>query len=61
MLQWNDELVSQTSGLALFEAIGSTDKTLHVHPGGHVEIPLFERDAYEDFFRRHLGSAKPSG
>lgn len=61
VLQWNDELVSQTSGLALFEAIGSTDKTLHVNPGGHVEIPLFERDAYEDFFRRHLGPAKPSG
>jgi pimeloyl-ACP methyl ester carboxylesterase len=57
VLQWGDELVGQTSGLALFDAIGSTEKTLHVNPGGHVQIPLFERDAYEAFFLRHLGSA----
>lgn len=55
VLQWNDELVSQTSGLALFDAMGSTEKTLHINPGGHVQIPLFERDAYEEFFLRHLG------
>jgi pimeloyl-ACP methyl ester carboxylesterase len=60
VLQWNDELVSQTSGLALFDAIGSAEKTLHVNPGGHVQIPLFERDAFEEFFLRHLGPAKPA-
>jgi pimeloyl-ACP methyl ester carboxylesterase len=54
VLQWNDELVGQAAGLALFDAIGSTEKTLHINPGGHVEIPLFERDAYEAFFLRHL-------
>jgi pimeloyl-ACP methyl ester carboxylesterase len=59
VLQWNDELVGQKSGVALFDAIGSSEKTLHVNPGGHVEIPLFERDAYEEFFLRHLGPAKP--
>jgi dienelactone hydrolase len=58
VLQWNDELVGQKSGLALFDAIGSSEKTLHVNPGGHVEIPLFERDAYEEFFLRHLGPAE---
>jgi pimeloyl-ACP methyl ester carboxylesterase len=58
MLQWNDELVSQKSGLALFDAIGSSGKTLHLNPGGHVETPLFERDAYEEFFLRHLGPAE---
>jgi pimeloyl-ACP methyl ester carboxylesterase len=57
VLQWNDELVPQSSGLALFDAIGSKEKTLHANPGGHVEIPLFERDAYEAFFDRHLGPA----
>jgi pimeloyl-ACP methyl ester carboxylesterase len=57
VLQWNDELVGQTSGIALFDAIGSTEKTLHINPGGHVQIPLFERDAYEAFFLRHLGPA----
>jgi len=57
VLQWNDELVGQTSGLALFDAIGSKEKTLHINPGGHVQIPLFEREAYETFFLRHLGPA----
>jgi pimeloyl-ACP methyl ester carboxylesterase len=61
VLQWNDELVSQAAGLALFEAIGSAEKTLHVNPGGHVQIPLFERDAYEAFFLRHLGPAGDAG
>ena len=60
VLQWNDELVPQAAGTALFEAIGSTEKTLHVNPGGHVQIPLFERDAYEAFFLRHLGPAGPA-
>ena len=57
VLQWNDELVGQTSGIALFDAISSTEKTLHINPGGHIQIPLFERDAYEAFFLRHLGPA----
>jgi alpha-beta hydrolase superfamily lysophospholipase len=57
VLQCNDELVSQTAGLGLFDAIGSPEKTVHINPGGHVEIPLFERDAYEAFFLRHLGPA----
>jgi pimeloyl-ACP methyl ester carboxylesterase len=57
VLQWNDELVAQKSGIALFDAIGSTEKTLHVNPGGHVQIPLFEMEAYETFFLRHLGLA----
>ena len=57
VLQGNDELVDQSAGLALFDAIGSSEKTVHINPGGHVEIPLFERDAYEAFFLRHLGPA----
>ena len=59
VLQWNDELVSRDGGLALFDALGSTEKTAHVNPGGHVEIPLFERDAYDAFFLRHLGRPEP--
>ena len=33
LLQWDDELIARDAGLALFDAIGSTDKTLHVNPG----------------------------
>jgi dienelactone hydrolase len=55
LFQWDDELIARDAGLALFDAIGSTDKTLHVNPGGHVEVPVFENDAAESFFVRHLG------
>jgi pimeloyl-ACP methyl ester carboxylesterase len=54
VFQWDDELMSRESGLALFDAIGSKEKTMHVNPGGHVFTPLFERDAAEAFFTRHL-------
>ena len=30
---------------------------MHINPGGHVAIPAFERESYERFFVRHLGSA----
>jgi len=56
VFQWDDELMSRQSGLDLFDAIGSADKAMHIHPGGHVGTPLYERDAYDGFFRRHLGS-----
>jgi dienelactone hydrolase len=55
LFQWDDELMTRESGLALFDAFGSREKSMHVNPGGHVEIPLFERDAAEAFFARHLG------
>jgi pimeloyl-ACP methyl ester carboxylesterase len=55
IFQWDDELMNRESGLALFDAIGSEEKTMHINPGGHVATPLFERDAYEAFFSRHLG------
>jgi len=56
VFQWDDELMNRESGLALFDAIGSKEKTMHINPGGHVGTPLFERDAYDAFFARHLAS-----
>jgi fermentation-respiration switch protein FrsA (DUF1100 family) len=53
-LQWDDEIVPRDSALALFDAIGSADKTLHANPGGHGEVPPFEVDSSERFFSRHL-------
>lgn len=52
--QWDDELMTREASVALWEALGSTEKTMHVNPGRHVEVPRFERTASEDFFRRHL-------
>jgi dienelactone hydrolase len=56
VFQWDDELMSRDAGLQLFDRIGSPEKTMHINPGGHVAMPLFERDAFEAFFRRHLGA-----
>jgi dienelactone hydrolase len=57
VLQWDDELVPRDSGLALFDAIGSANKTLHANPGGHVNVPRFEDDSSVRFFARHLGAS----
>ena len=56
LLQSDDELIARDAGLGLFDAIGSTDKTLHLNPGGHVQVPVFENDSAESFFVRHLGT-----
>lgn len=53
-LQWDDELVPRESGLALFDAIASAEKTLHANPGRHAQVPRFEVDSSERFFARHL-------
>jgi pimeloyl-ACP methyl ester carboxylesterase len=58
--QWDDELVSRDAGIALFEALATKEKTLHVNPGGHLGIPAFERESWERFFTRHLTSKKTS-
>jgi pimeloyl-ACP methyl ester carboxylesterase len=54
VLQWGDELVSRDSGLALFDAFGSREKTLHANLGGHAGTPAFEAESWQRFFARHL-------
>ncbi len=58
MFQWHDEVASREGGLALYDAFGSEEKSMHINPGPHVGIPPFEREYWEMFFVRHLGSAK---
>ncbi|HTU07216.1 MAG TPA: alpha/beta hydrolase [Trebonia sp.] len=53
-LQWDDEIVPRESALALFDAIGSAEKTLHANRGGHMDVPTFEIESSEHFFARHL-------
>lgn len=55
VMQWDDELISRDDGLRLFDAIGSRDKAMHVHPGGHRGTPLYERRTHIAFLERHLG------
>jgi hypothetical protein len=54
LLQWDDEIFPRESGLALFGAIGSADKTLHANPGGHGDTPTFEENSSVRFFGRRL-------
>ena len=56
LFQWHDELMTRESGIALWEAFGSSEKTMHINPGPHVGIPLFERDAASRFFARHFSA-----
>jgi len=54
VLQWDDEHIPRASGLALFDAFGSAEKTLHANSGRHKELPRFETDSAVGFFVRHL-------
>jgi hypothetical protein len=60
LLQWDDELVGRQSGLALFDAFASKEKTLHANAGGHGDVPRFEADSAARFFARHLSRAGTS-
>ncbi|MFI5307959.1 MAG: alpha/beta hydrolase [Polyangiales bacterium] len=54
VFQWDDAVAARDHGIALFEAFGSKDKAMHIHPGGHLEIPSYERHAWTELFKRHL-------
>ncbi len=54
LLQWDDEGNDRQAALELFDAFGSTDKTLHANMGGHTGVPQFEAEDGSRFFARHL-------
>lgn len=54
LLPWDDREIDRESGLALFDAIGATEKVLHVFPGPHERVPSFEADDAARFLARHL-------
>jgi dienelactone hydrolase len=58
VFQWEDAVAARETGIALFNAFGSAEKTLHINPGGHMDIPPFETASWERFFTRHLGVAE---
>jgi dienelactone hydrolase len=61
LLQWDDEMVPREAGLALFDALGSAEKSLHANPGRHVEVPAHELESSARFFARHLRPAPGRG
>jgi dienelactone hydrolase len=58
VFQWDDAVAPREHGIALFDAFASKQKTMHINPGGHMEIPDFEGASWERFFTRHLGTAE---
>ncbi|MFI5841511.1 alpha/beta hydrolase [Catenuloplanes sp. NPDC051500] len=54
LMQWDDALVPRHASLALFDRLGSAEKTLHANPGGHGDVPRFETGNALRFFARHL-------
>lgn len=54
LLQWDDEGNPRQRALDLFDAFGSTEKTLHANPGGHLGTPRFELEDSVRFLDRHL-------
>jgi hypothetical protein len=54
VFQWDDAVATREQGIGLFDAFGSKQKTMHINPGGHMDIPNFEADAWEAFYLRHM-------
>ena len=59
-LLWNDKEFDRSSGIALFDAFASKDKTLHARSGRLYPAPEYERDGSARFFAHHLGLAAAS-
>ncbi|MDO8907478.1 MAG: alpha/beta hydrolase [Pseudohongiella sp.] len=56
--QRSDTLMTLQNGIDLFDAFGSTEKAMHINPGGHTAIPVSEREKWKPFFVSHLGKAR---
>lgn len=54
LVQWSDELFQRDRAFELFDALGTTDKTLHANPGSHGEVPGTEFDASVRFLAERL-------
>ncbi|MBN8866543.1 MAG: alpha/beta hydrolase [Solirubrobacterales bacterium] len=54
LLQWDDEGNDRQTALDLFDAFGSTEKTLYANMGGHTGVPRFAGEDAARFFARHL-------
>lgn len=54
LLQWDDEHNDRQLALDLFDAFGSTEKTLCANMGGHTGVPSFAAEDAARFFARHL-------
>lgn len=61
LVQWDDELVPRDRAFELFSALDTPDKRLHANPGSHVEVPVEEFRASEQFLAGTLAVRAPGG
>ena len=60
LLPWDDEEIHRQTGLDLFDAFASKEKTLHANTGSHRHVPWFEVEDSARFYLRHLGTDRPA-
>ena len=53
-IAWDDEYIDHNDGIALFDACGSTEKSLHACPGTHTRMRGADPDRVGRFFDRYL-------
>ncbi|MBU2697234.1 alpha/beta hydrolase [Pimelobacter sp. 30-1] len=58
LLQWDDQGNDRQAALDLFDAFGSSEKTLLANLGGHTGVPAHAGEDATRFFARHLGLAR---
>lgn len=58
LVQWDDELFGWPEAAALFDALGTSDKRMHVHPGAHGALPQEAFRSSELFLAERLGLRK---
>ena len=54
LLQWDDEGNDRQAALDLFDAFGSSEKTLNANLGGHTGVPRYAGEEAGRFLARHL-------
>ena len=54
LVQWDDEIVPRDTCIELFGMLGSEKKTMHVNPGAHSAVPVFEITASADYLANYL-------
>jgi dienelactone hydrolase len=59
LVQSDDELFAREHAIGLFDAIGSADKRMHVHPGRHGEMPPEAFRSSESFLVGRLAAREP--
>lgn len=58
-IPWDNNDFNRTHEIALFDALGSTEKTLHAHSGRPHSAPAHARDSSARFFARQLSPTAP--